>query len=111
MKTRKLRVVWTDVAATDLERIATYLVDESPLRAGDIVERIVERAESLAALPNRGRIPPELRAVGDSTWRELQESPWRIVYRIGDDVIHIHAVLDGRRRLEDILLERVLSSG
>lgn len=110
MKTRGLKVVWTAVAASDLERIATFLASESPLRARAIIDRIVERAESLASLPNRGRTPPELRSVGDRTWRELQEPPWRIIYRGLDEVVQVHAVLDGRRNLEDILMERVLKS-
>lgn len=110
MKTRDLKVVWTAVAAGDLERIAAYLTSESPLRAGAIIDRIVERAESLATLPNRGRTPPELRSMGDRTWRELQEPPWRIIYRRLDEVVQVHAVLDGRRNLADILMERILTS-
>ena len=110
MKPRELKVVWTEVAASDVERIAAYLTAESPLRAAAIIDRIVERAESLASLPNRGRVPPELRTIGDRTWRELQEPPWRIVYRRLLEEVQIHAVLDGRRSLEDILMERVLRS-
>jgi len=110
MKTRDLTVIWTEVAALDLERIATFLASESPLRAAAIIDRIVERAQSLASLPNRGRTPPELRSIGDRTWRELQEPPWRIIYRRLEDVVQIHAVLDGRRNLEDILMERMLKS-
>lgn len=110
MKTRALKVVWTAIAAGDLERIAAYLASESPLRAAAIIDRIVDRAESLATLPDRGRTLPELRSIGDRTWRELQEPPWRIVYRRLDDVVEIHAVLDGRRNLEDILMERMLKS-
>ena len=110
MKSRELMVVWTAVAAGDLERIAAYLAKESPVRAATIVDRIVERAEALASLPNRGRTPPELRSIGDRSWRELQEPPWRIIYRRLDEVVQIHAVLDGRRNLEDILMERMLKS-
>jgi toxin ParE1/3/4 len=109
MKSHELRVVWTAVAAGDLERIASYLASESPVRAATIIDRIVERAESLASLPNRGRTPPELRSIGDRSWRELQEPPWRIIYR-RLEVVPIHAVLDGRRNLEDILMERILKS-
>jgi toxin ParE1/3/4 len=80
------------------------------VRAAAIIDRIVERAESLASLPNRGRTPPELRSIGDRTWRELQEPPWRIIYRRLDEVVQIHAVLDGRRNLGDVLMERMLKS-
>ena len=110
MKTRELKVVWTAVAAGDLERIAAYLARESPVRAATVIDRVVERAESLASLPNRGRTPPELRSVGDRSWRELQEPPWRIIYRQLNEYVQIHAVLDGRRDLMDILMERMLKS-
>jgi toxin ParE1/3/4 len=105
---RRYPVVWTGVAAQDVERLSAYLLDEAPLRAEQIVERIISRGESLGSSPERGRTPPELRAIGDRTWHEVQEPPWRILYRITGKRIEIHGVLDGRRNLEDILLERLL---
>jgi toxin ParE1/3/4 len=106
---RHYSVVWTEVAADDVERLASYLLDEAPLRAEQILLRIISRGESLEFLPERGRTPPELRAIGDQTWLEIQEPPWRIVYRIASrKTVEIHAVLDGRRSLEDILMERLL---
>ena len=108
MSERRYTVVWTEIAADDLERLAAYLLDESPLRADQIMERIIARGESLETSPARGRTPPELRPIGDRTWREVIEWPWRIVYRIVGRRVEIHGVLDGRRSLEDILLERIL---
>ncbi|HEX3904163.1 MAG TPA: type II toxin-antitoxin system RelE/ParE family toxin [Polyangia bacterium] len=107
---RRFAVIWTEVATRDLERLAVYLRDEAPARAGRIVDRIVARGESLSASPERGRTPPELRAIGDRTWREIPEPPWRLIYRIGRREVEIHAVLDGRRSLEDLLMERILES-
>jgi len=104
-------VVWTEVAALDVERLATYLVDDaSPQRARRIVHRIIARADSLEASPARGRIPPELRAIGDRTWREIQALPWRILCRVVGRRVEIHGVLDGRRSLDDLLMERLLHS-
>jgi plasmid stabilization system protein ParE len=105
---RRLTVVWTEVAAQDLERLSAYLLDEAPLRAEQIIERIISRGESLGSSPERGRTPPELRAIGDRTWREMQEPPWRLVYRITGKRVEIHGVLDSRRSLDDILMERLL---
>jgi toxin ParE1/3/4 len=111
MSARRYSVVWTAVALADVERLAAYVVDESPGRADAILERVISRAESLGRLPERGRMPPELRSIGDQTWRELQERPWRILYRIaGPDRVEIHGVIDGRRNLMDVLLERILGS-
>jgi toxin ParE1/3/4 len=104
-------VVWTEIAVWDVERIAEYLHEEAPMRAEQILERIIARGESLERLPTRGRVPPELRGIADRTWREVEEPPWRILYRIGANRrVEIHGVLDGRRALEDTLMERLLQS-
>ena len=106
---RRRGVVWTETARGDVDRLAAYLFVEAPLRAERLVDAILARAESLLASPERGRRVPELRWVGDRTWREIQLPPWRIIYRVTTaKVVEIHAVLDGRRDLEDILLERML---
>jgi toxin ParE1/3/4 len=105
---RRYSVVWTDVALGDVERLAAYLFEEAPLRAGAILDRIIARGDSLHVSPKRGRTPPELRSIDDRTWLEVQESPWRILYRVSGRRVEIHAVLDGRRNLDDILLERLL---
>ena len=111
MSARRYAVVWTEVAARDVERLAPYLLDEAPLRAERILLRIIARGESLEFSPERGRTPRELRAIGDQTWLEIQEPPWRIIYRIaGKKTVEIHGVLDGRRSLEDILMERLLQA-
>lgn len=111
MSARRYSVVWTEVAAKDVERLASYLRDEAPLRAEQILLRIISRAESLEMFPHRGRTLPELRAIGDQNWLEIQEPPWRIIFRIADKTtIEIHGALDGRRSLEDILLERLLQA-
>ena len=111
MTARRFSVVWTEVATEDIERLAAYLVDDVPLRAESILQRIIDRGESLAHFPHRGHTPRELRAIGDQTWLEIQEPPWRILYRItATRTVEIHGVRDGRRALEDLLMERLLHS-
>lgn len=105
---RPRRVVWTSVAAGDLERLALYPVAEAPLRATPSSIASLSGPNPCRSFPSGGRIPPELRAVVDRSWREIQEPPWRTVYRILEDVVQVHAILDGRRSLEDILMERLL---
>ena len=108
MTTRRYSVVWTEVASADIERLASYLVDEAPLRAEHILLRIIARGESLEHLPQRGRTPRELRSIGDQTWLEIREFPWRLLYRIVGRTVEIHGVFDGRRDLQDVLIERLL---
>ena len=59
-------------------------------------------------MPEKGRIVPELEFFHIRTYREIIESPWRIIYRIEEQKAHILAVIDGRRNVEDILLQRFL---
>lgn len=108
MTERRRTVLWTEVAARDLERLASRLHEVAPLRAAAIIDRILARGDSLATLSHRGRTPPELRPIIDRTWLEVVEAPWRILYRVVGDEVEIHAVLDGRRDLRDLLLERLL---
>lgn len=110
MSRNRFSVEWTEVALGDVDRLAAYLANEAPLRAEEIMDRIIARAESLDMSPERGRFPPELRAVHNRTWREVQEPPWRILYKITGRTVEIHGVLDGRRSLQDILMERLLNA-
>ncbi len=110
MSARRYAVVWTEVALRDVESIAGYLVSEASGRVESIVERIIARGESLDTVPERGRTPPELRTINDRAWREVQEPPWRLLYRISGRTVEIHGVLDSRRSLADILMERILQS-
>jgi toxin ParE1/3/4 len=57
-------------------------------------------------LPERGRIVPELREQGIILYREIILAPWRVIYRIVGQTVYVLAVLDARRNLEDILLDR-----
>ena len=52
---------------------------------------------------------PELRDAGVQ-YRELIERPWRVAYRIEPERIFIVAVLDARRDLQTLLLERLIRS-
>jgi toxin ParE1/3/4 len=53
-------------------------------------------------------VVPELRAADVYQYRELIERPWRVVYRIEVEVVLVMAVLDGRRDLRSVLLERLV---
>jgi len=99
-------VEWAFTARDDLESIASYIAEDSAINALSVVERIEARAETLVTLPMRGRIVPELRWHGVMTFRELIEKPWRLIYRIEADRVVVVSVLDGRRSLEDLLLDR-----
>lgn len=101
---------WAEVAVRDLEEIAAFLTLDSPKAAEAVLRRIEARAATLESSPARGRRVPELARFQMWTWRELVIRPHRLVYRIEGDTVVVLAVLDGRRDLEDLLLERLLRS-
>ena len=102
----KYAVRWTDTAEKDLEVILDFIAEESIDKALNILESLRERAANLYSMPERGRIVPELKEQGIFIYREIVFLPWRIVYKINDKIIYVLAVLDSRRNLEEILLDR-----
>lgn len=101
-------VLWTDTARQDLDSLLDYLAEQDPMAALQVLERIEGRARTLEALTQRGRVVAELRQVGVLHYRELIERPWRIVYRTDSKRVLVMAVLDSRRDLQSLLLERLI---
>ncbi len=105
---KRYAVEWAITARDDLDEIITHSAEDSAVNAMNVLERLEERARTLETLPMRGRIVPELQWQGVATYREVQEHPWRLLYRIDGSRVRVVAVLDGRRQLEDLLLARFL---
>lgn len=108
MARRRFRVRWAEVAVRDLEELVAFVAIESADDAERLLERIEKQAATLESVPARGRVAPELARFGMRSWRELVVRPYRVVYRIEGDTVTVLAVFDGRRDLEDVLLDRLL---
>ena len=108
MARTSFRVHWSETAVRDLEELISYVAADSAAAAERILEKLESRARSLKSSPARGRIVPELAHFGIRSWRELIVRPYRIIYRMDAGAVHVLAVLDGRRELEDLLLERLI---
>jgi plasmid stabilization system protein ParE len=105
---KKLPVRWSQAAVGDLESMATHLARDSVVHAERTLEKLYSRAKTLETSPSRGRIVPELAELGLPTWWELIVSPYRVLYRVTRHSVDVLGVFDGRRDLEDVLLERLL---
>lgn len=102
-------VRWSEQAIRDLEELALFVARESsPQQAAALLDRVEERARALETLPDRGRHPPELARHGVQTFRELVIRPWRLIYRVSGRDVYVLALLDARRDLADLLLERLV---
>ena len=105
---RKYDVIWADVAENDLKETIEYIAADSPAAALKTLKQIQQKSSSLYALPERGRIVPELQDQGILLYRELLVPPWRIIYRISEKQVCVLSFLDARRNVEDILLRRLI---
>lgn len=102
------KVFWTNTALNDLKTIIKYIGLDSITRAASVLELIQSKANILKEMPLQGRIVPELQFYKLEIYRELIENPWRIIYKFEDNKVFVLAVLDGRRNVEDILIDRFL---
>jgi len=105
---KRYAVEWARPARKDLENIIDYISQNNVDAAIAVFEKIKEKCESLNQFPDKGRIVPELKAYGILSYRELIISPWRVIYRTSDQKVYVLAVIDSRRSMEDILIERFL---
>jgi len=98
-------------AEDDLFEIYRYVVShDSPDKAKRLYENLKETINSLDHQPTRGHIPPELERLNVWEFLEIHYKPYRIIYQIIEKEVFVHGVFDGRRSLQDILLQRLLQS-
>lgn len=105
---KKFLVEWSQQASKDLLNIIDYISQDSTDAAVSIFQKIRFKCETLKHTPERGRVIPELKEYGIFSYHELIVKPWRIIYRMSDKKVYILAVIDSRRNIEDILMERFL---
>jgi toxin ParE1/3/4 len=105
---KRWQVIYGDGARNDILGIVDYIANDSVINADKALSRLEQRIATLTTMPERGRIVPELQWHGISHVREIFEKPWRILYQIRAKQVVIVAVYDGRRHLNDVLLERFL---
>lgn len=96
-------------ASEDLEALFEYvLADSGPERAVALLDTLEAVCNGLNRFPERGNVPKELRDLGVTDYRERHEGPYRIIYRIFPGRVVIYGVLDGRRDMQTLLMQRLL---
>jgi len=106
---RRFRIIWTEVAISDVEGIVDYVAVHDSLAAAEkLYSKLETSIDSLVTSPQRGRVVPELRAEGLEMYRELIVSKYRILFRVRGRDIVLLGVLDGRRDLAELLIQRAM---
>ena len=103
------KVYFLEDAEKDLFEISEYIKREGyPLAARELLAEMKKVCKSLSKMPKRGHIPPELERVGVFEYREIHLEVYRIIYQVIESSVFIHCILDGRRDVQSILLQRML---
>lgn len=89
-----VEIRWSTDALDDLESIASYIEQDSPEKANDLVSAIFEKVEMLKDFPQLGRIFSERNI---ERIREIIYKNYRIVYEIKSNIIEILIVAHGSR--------------
>jgi plasmid stabilization system protein ParE len=89
-----VKVRWTEQALTRLADIEDFVAADDPAAAVALTTELVERGNSLARFPRRGRRVPEL---PESGLREIVEGQYRLVYRVRAGRVEILTVFEGHR--------------
>ncbi len=102
-------VIWSKTAECDLERIIGYIVIGSPSNALKVLNKIKKKSSALYSFPERGRIIPELQEFNILQYREIVIVPWQVICKVIEKKVFVVSVIDSRRNIEDILLDRLVS--
>ena len=102
-------VLMTAGAERDLESIYDYIAEfDSLANAGHVLEYLLQCIRSLGHFPERGTHPRELSALGIREYRQALYKPYRIIYRIYNQQVHVYLIADGRRDIQTLLSRRLL---
>lgn len=108
----KYNVVIDVDAERDLEEIVDYIaMHDSIDRAVDIGAKIENVIAGLATFPNRGAHPKELAEYGNRDFREIYFKPYRILYKVVQNLVIVVLIADGRRDMHALLDRRRLLGG
>jgi toxin ParE1/3/4 len=64
--------------------------------------------ENLARFPHLGGIPPELESLNLTQYRQILSGMNRVIYEVRQDAVYVHLIVDTRRDLKEVLLQRLL---
>ena len=94
---RRREIVWTPGALNDLDEIIAYICRDSTTSGIAFLDDVLNSAESLVTLSDRGRIVPEL---ADPQVRELFIKSYRLFYEVQGDEVHVLGILHGAREFK-----------
>lgn len=97
MGSRRRRVGWTENAVLGLEATISFVAQDSMDNALRLLKRVLDAADSLGTLSERGSVVPEY---GDPDVRQLLVNPFRLLYRVGESEVYVLGILHERQDVQ-----------
>ena len=94
MAEERREVIWTTSARNELDDIVAYIAKDAPLSALAFLEEVLDTADSLTTLSERGRIVPEFQ---NPLAREIFIKHYRLLYKIQDRAVYVLGLIHGAR--------------
>lgn len=107
-KSKVYNVIISKSAEDDLREIVDYYKILNPSYVESVIAQFEHNILSLSLFPLSGRVVPELYDQGIELYREIIQGLYRIVYEVQAENVVVHAVIDSRRNLQDILVAKLL---
>ena len=99
----------TQGAEADIASIIDFLLAQGDDDfVGQLLQEFSDAFKSLEQFPSRGHFPPELAELPDKAIRELHVNVYRLIYRTIEQNVFILFVADGRRNIQQALVNRAL---
>jgi addiction module RelE/StbE family toxin len=105
---KEYHVKMTQGAENDLDEIIDFIAQNNPRTAITIMEKIIAKIKTLDRFPHKGGYVPEKKEKNIKDYRQISEDPWKIYYKIDENIVNVMAIIDSRRNLKDILINKLL---
>ncbi len=104
-----MKVVILDSAEQDLKELRSYVVKNfSQATWLKTYSKLKESIRNLATFPLLGAVPPELESLNMNQYRQIISGMNRVVYEPRADAVYIYMIVDTRRDLETLLMQRLM---
>ena len=104
-----MRVVILNAAHADVNALRGYICKNFSRRVWEnTYSKLKTTIRNLVSFPYLGAIPDELARLHLSQYRQVLSGRNRIIYEVRQDVVYIHLIVDARRDMKEILLQRLL---
>ena len=104
-----MRVVILQSAQVDLVELRSYIVKNFSVTTWLATYAKLKLAiRNLAPFPPLGGVPDELETLNLTQYRQILSGKNRVIYEVRQDAVFVHLIVDVRRDLKDVLMQRLL---